>query len=282
MKILITGLNGFIGEALKHYFNDLYYEVYGLERDLLNSVDVLKNKLIEIKPDYIFHLAAYGNHNNQKDVSTIFEANVIKTFNLLQACREIKLKGFINVGSSSEYGNKNERMQENLLPETKTMYGVTKVAGTYLARGFAHTYGMPVVTVRPFSVYGPGEASNRFIPTMIRGLETGYPTPLAFEPKHDWIYIDDLISGISQIALFAYELRGSVINIGTGKQYSNVEVVKVLEKISGKTLMIDIFDNLRSYDSTNWVADNSALVSLGWKQKYTLEEGLKKTYDYYK
>lgn len=279
---LITGATGFIGSNLASRLLQLNLRVAGLPKELLQEPIALREYCEEIKPDYIFHLAAYGNHSNQKNFNEIVATNIIKTALLLDATKFIKYEAFINFGSSSEYGKKDLPMSEETLLEPDTFYGATKAASTLLSRAFAGQYAKPVVTVRPFSVYGEGEAEFRFIPTIIKGLVEEAPTPVVLEPKHDWIYVQDFIDGVIRVIKNVDKLAGRVINIGTGLQYSNIEVVNVLEKVSGQTLMIDPFGDARPYDNDTWVADNSRLRLLGWQPKHTLSEGLYKTYVYYK
>ena len=284
MKALISGRNGFIGIALDRRLTELGYETIELHRRLLYDIDSLKSFVHRISPDYIFHLSAYGNHSTQNDWFNTIRTNIKATYNLLDATKDIPYKGFINFGSSSEYGRKGEPMKESDLLEPVTMYGATKASSTLICDVFARTFNKPIITVRPFSVYGEGEAEFRFIPTVIKGLLNKTFIDLAPDPKHDWIYIHDFIDGVLTVANSAQKLGINVVNIGTGKQYTNMEVVEELEAVSGLRVNYDVFGDkmMRSYDTGNWVADNSLLKSLGWTQKNTLKRGLEKTYAYYK
>lgn len=279
-SFLITGSNGFIGNNLFDFLKKDHI-VYRLDRDILKNPAILNRYISTIQPDYVIHLAAYGNHSIHKDINEMVSTNILDTYTLLSCCKDIPLKGFINVGSSSEYGKKTTSMHEDDNLETNTFYGATKVASTYISRAFAKQYNMPVVTVRPFSVYGPGEADFRFIPSLIYSIINNSSYTLAPEPNHDWIYIQDFMNGVIKVIENINDLKGEVVNIGTAKQYPNIDVAKLLEKISGKALSIDCFANLRTYDNTYWVSNNSLLKSLGWKQQFTLEQGLKTTYEYY-
>lgn len=247
-------------------------------------VSIPRLELIELtklmqqeKPDYIFHLAAYGNMSHQTDIQEIFKANVLNTWNMLLASKDVNYKGFINFGSSSEYGTKDKPMSEKDLPEAFTFYGASKIAGTYLARTFKSQ--KPVVTVRPFSVYGPGEADFRFIPTIMRSMIN--MARIKVSPgNHDWIYIDDFIDGVITVMQNAGKL--DIVNIGTGTQYSNFRVLEIAEKVANKQAHYNYeTEKLRLFDTDSWVADNSLLRSLGWQPKHTLEQGLQKTFEYY-
>lgn len=284
MKSLISGSSGFIGSHLTEHLKQLGHTVVPIDRERLKLLDHLREFFVKEQPDYIFHLAAYGNMNHQRDEQEIFQANVVGTWNMLQASKEIPYKAFINFGSSSEYGKKDKPMKETDLPETDTFYGASKVAGTYLARSFARQYSKPIVTVRPFSVYGPGEADFRFIPIVCKALCENSPIKLA-DGFHDWIYIVDFIDAVERI-LNVISLNQIippfVVNIGIGKRVGNNLIVALLQEISGIQIPKLPYEAARPNDSIIWKANNKLLKSLGWKQKYSLEEGLKMTYEYYK
>lgn len=275
MTIALSGGHGFIGNWLAESFKADGQPVVYIERDL--DPIQLEEALKKIAPDYIFHLSAYGNHYDQKDTDQIIATNILKTYLILKATKDIPYKAFINFGSSSEYGKKNRPMNEIDLPETDTFYGASKLAGTYLCRAFARQYNKPIVTIRPFSVYGSGEAEFRFIPKVIKHLQSGEEMELAEEPTHDWIYIEDFINAVMLVAKKVELLSGLAVNIGTGICSTNLEVVKELENISGHKLNYKKVKG-REYDTTKWVARNDLLKSLGWRQKYFLVDGLKATY----
>lgn len=281
MKSIITGSHGFIGKNLAIFLKKKGEEVFPIHHALLQKKDSLKKEVARINPDYIFHFAAYGNHAQQNNPDKIFSGNIIGLYNLLRAVKILPIKAFINVGSSSEYGKKLVPMTENDFLEADTLYGASKVSTTYLCRAYARQFDKPIVTIRPFSVFGEGEAHSRFIPKVILSLLNGDRLELDPEPKHDWIYIQDFLYGVFAVLSNIASLKGEVVNIGTGKQYSNLEVVQALEKISKKILTIKILENMREYDSTNWICANKKLKLLGWKQKYDLRNGLQETYNYY-
>lgn len=283
MKALITGAHGFIGTHLVARLEAQDWEVVTVPRRHLGRIDLLTHQLREIKPDYIFHLAAYGNHGNQNSEETTFNVNVVGIWNLLQASKEINYKAFINVGSSSEYGRKDKPMEESDLPQTDTFYGASKVAGSFLARAFAEQFNKNIVTVRPFSVFGPGEADFRFIPTVIHNMIKGTEMPFVSWPEHDWIYIDDFIDGVLKVTSHAKELKGQVVNIGTGRSRTNKDVLTEMSILLEKGIKTKDGEYIeRPHHSRRWVADNSLLKGLGWEEKVGFSKGILKTYEYYK
>lgn len=280
MKALISGSSGFIGSHLVKALSPMM-EVVPITRELLYNPSDLEDFLEEQQPDYIYHLGAYGNHANQTDIAMIVLSNIIGTFNLLQASKDVDYKGFINFGSSSEYGKKLQPMKETDLPETDSFYGASKVAATYLSKAFAQQYNKPIITMRPFSVYGEGEADFRFIPTIIRSALRKEEMLLDPFPTHDWIYIKDFIDALLLLVTNIDKLRDS-INIGSGEATSNQVIVAALTQISGIPLKTKRSLQMRPNDSDLWVADITLLTLLNWKPKFTLLEGLVNTYKYYK
>jgi nucleoside-diphosphate-sugar epimerase len=239
----ISGAGGFIGAALTKRLEGLGHKVVAIGRALLDGRNSLKTLFEVHKPDYIVHLAAYGNHYNQKGNSEIVRANIIYLANLLITAGKIPVYNF----SSS-----------SVTLKEKTPYSVTKLCGEQIASLFPNA-----VNIRPYSVYGPGEATFRFIPTVIRALNTGEQITLDEPATHDWIFLNDFIEAF---------LNGYT-EIGTGVTHTNIAVVKILEEISGKKLNYKP-GKLRSYDNENWVCKDGV-------PHMDIREGLKKTYLHY-
>ena len=275
---LLTGASGFIGQHLAKMLTELGHQVIALPRELLLDPPSLQAFLAERKPDYVFHLAAYGNKYDQQDERQIVEVNIIGTFNLLESSQHLPLKAFINVGSSSEYGTKSKPMVETDSLDTNTFYGASKASSALLCRAFATKYNRPVVTARPFSIYGEGDDPKHFIPTAIKAFKEGEELKLA-KGVHDWTHVEDLAEGLLIVAKNAEELKGMAVNIGTGLQTTNYEVVSLLRQTSGLPGNVKHVDLLRSYDNTTaWVADNSLIKSLGWVPQHKLETDLERMY----
>ncbi len=272
-RILITGAGGFIGGYFLKSLGNKRHKIRHLERKEWPNVEEAVRKF---RPDYIYHFAAYGNKYNQTDKLEIYEANLTKLLILLEACQPIKYKAFVNVGSSSEYGKKDKLMSETDIVEPNTYYAASKAAGTLLARVWAIQENKPVITIRPFTVTGVGEQEDHLIPTLIRSCLLGKKMQFVKKPVHDYIDIEDLIRGIKIAAKHATKYKGDVFNIGSGKQYTNQQVRKIVEKTTGKKANIRVADKLRKYDtSKKWVADISKLKKLGWQPRKGLEQTIK-------
>ncbi len=301
-SILITGGAGFIGANLtKKLINSGYNIDLTLRKssnlwrikDILDKVkihyvDLLdKNKLTKIvkkiNPIFIIHLATYSDYRNEADVEKMTDVNIKGTLNLLHASKNIGYKMFVNTGSSSEYGTKNKPMRESELTEPISFYAATKTSATLLCQVFAREYKKPIVTLRPFSVYGPLEENKRFIPTIIKAVIKNKAIKLTpGNQRRDFIYIDDIVDIYIKTIFQGKKLSGQILNMGTGLEYTNDEVVKILFEIAGKKVKIEkgTFPK-RLWDTSHWVTDISKIKKyLKWKPKFSLEDGLKKTYDW--
>lgn len=282
MKAAISGSSGFIGSHLVKALSDKNWEIVKITQEVLYSPMDLRKLFQTEQPDYIYHLAAYGNMSHQKDIAMIVMANIIGTFNMLNESQGVNYKAFIQFGSSSEYGKKSQAMSEKDITMPDTFYGAAKVGATNLAHTFAKQFDKPITTIRPFSVYGSGEADFRFIPTVCRSLILDQSFNLDEFGNHDWIYISDFIDGLFTVQEKINQLQGKIVNIGTGRMHSNKEIVQILEKIADKKALAVSINNQRPNDSEVWMASNQLLTSLGWYPKVMLQEGLQKTFDYYK
>jgi nucleoside-diphosphate-sugar epimerase len=240
MNYCISGKSGFIGHAISNYLIEKEQSVFSIPRNF--TIEGLV-KFFEItKPDYIVNLASYGNHYDyQKDFKQMVETNIMGTYNLLEAAKSTDYKQFYHVSASSI---------------SPSYYYVTKLCGERLAG----MYDRVTVSI-PYSVYGPGEAKHKFIPTVVRALFSGEQLTIDEDATHDWILVADLIK-----ALFADETE-----LGTGIKTTNKEVIRMLEDISGRKLKY-ITGKLRNYDNDNWRASKGV-------PHIDLYEGLKLTYE---
>lgn len=305
-NILITGAAGFIGANLTHKLVSLKNKVHIFVKPttnlwrLKNVLPFIKlynvqltnkaqlRKIIKrIKPGIIYHLATYGAYPAQADQISIINTNIMGTANLITALNSGSYECFINTGSSSEYGFKRKPMKETDLLKPESFYAATKAVSSYYCQIIAKGYNKPIATIRPFSVYGPYEEAGRFIPTVITNTLLGksvYLTPGSI--RRDFIYINDLIDAYLKIALSIKNRKnyGEIFNIGSGKQYTNNQVVNIIAKIINKKIsVIKGGYQKRNWDTDFWVADiTKAKKQLNWKPKYPLKSGLRETINWFK
>jgi nucleoside-diphosphate-sugar epimerase len=282
LKIALTGAHGFCGRTLAERFIKEKHKVSAVPRELLLDQDALHTYFEKLQPNYIFHFASYGNMYDQKDEDEIFATNIIKTYFLLKASLSIPYSAFINVSTSSVYGEKTLPMNERDVLDPISFYGATKASAEYIARYFAYKYDKPIVSVRPFSITGVGEQKEHLIPTLIRSCLYNEKMKFVPHPTHDFIDIHDYIDAILQLCLHAKDFNGNVFNIGTGIYWTNQQVKEIVEKETKKKARITESSNMRDYDTNLWVSDPTKMKMLGWYPKKDLELSIKEMVEYEK
>jgi nucleoside-diphosphate-sugar epimerase len=303
-RVLITGGTGFIGANLTHKLLKLNCEMNLLVRNstnywrlnkILDKINIhqadicdksnLTKIITKINPQIIIHLATYNQYRNQKEFEQMVETNIMGTLNLLSASKNVNYNIFINTGSSSEYGIKDKPMKETDLLEPISFYAATKSSATFLCQVFSKEYDKPIVTLRPFSVYGPFEEKNRFVPTIIRAINENKTIKLTpGNQRRDFIYVDDVVDIYVKAISLGKKLSGEVLNMGTGVEFTNDEVVQTLFKIASKKVKIEkgAYPK-RLWDNPHWIADISKTKKLlNWKPRFTLEQGLRYTYNWFR
>jgi nucleoside-diphosphate-sugar epimerase len=301
-RYLITGASGFIGSVLLRKLLDKKQNVYIILRkqsntwrikDLLDKVIIRYSDLSnlseltqivkKIKPNVIYHLATNGAYSYQNNSNQIIHTNILGTWNLLQACNTVDYELFVNTGSSSEYGFKKFAMRETDSLEPASYYAVTKCTQTLLCSHIAKQEKKPIVTIRPFAVYGPYEEPKRFVPTLMNALFLNKKMDLVSpETARDFIYVDDIVDAYLKIN----ELKnnpGEYFNIGTGLQSTIKDFVETAINITGKKIKLKWKGiKNRKWDTSNWVADISkARQLLKWTPKINLDHGIKLTWDWF-
>jgi dTDP-glucose 4,6-dehydratase len=241
MNCLLTGAKGFLARNIHKKISDKY-----------NIIEFQKPMRPEdVGPvDIIIHCAA-----EIYDEKNMFESNVLLTHALLQKALKDNCKKFIHIGTSSEYGRVRRGITETDRINPTTLYEATKGCGTLLTQAFSREYGLPGIVIRPFTIYGPYENKQKFIPTVYEAYLKKIPIKLVKSPVHDWVYVDSFVAGIEKLLESEY-IPGDIVNFGTGTQTSNLEVFRNLEKILGETIPFTEIETFRSYDSGYWKCDN--------------------------
>lgn len=267
MKIFLTGQSGFIGKNISEYYsnnNQLFF--YKRNSDITFELE-------NFKPDIIIHSAAEIYKNEE-----MFDSNVVLTYNILEYCRKNNIVKLIYLGSSSEYGKVDEKMSENLTCNPYSIYAATKSCGTLLCQSYSRVYKFQCAIIRPFSVFGKYEPQHRLIPKLFESSLTGKKIEL-INGNHDFIYIKDFLLYFDLILKTPEENFVNIYNIGSGNQYSNLEVLKIIEDITNKKINFTLKKETKIQDSDLWVCDNSLIYKkFGSNINYTLQQGL---IDYY-
>lgn len=303
MKILITGITGFVGANFTRFLLKKGVEVHGIirkesnlwrledvkEKITFHKGNILNKNQVEkiissVKPDYLYHFAIYGADSSEKDEEQILMSSLFSSLHIFNSAINSGIKKIINIGSSSEYGTKNHPMKESEIIVPNSIYSIGKSAQTHLASFLSISKKIPIITFRLFSVYGPFEESNRFIINLIKNAINNTDMPLN-DPKiaRDFIFIDD-VSELLYKSLQYKKNDGPIFNLGSGKQSTLGQAYKETVKIlKSKTKPIIGSYEKRQFDTNTWVADmKKTLKEFKWKPKYNLRIGLKKTVEWYK
>jgi nucleoside-diphosphate-sugar epimerase len=230
-------------------------------------------------PDIVFHLAADGAARHDADPAQLFATNVLGTLHLLAAVEPLAYHRYVHIGGSSEYGPHQSPLRESDRLQPVTPYGASKAAATLATQQHARAHGRPIVILRPFSVYGPWEAPSRLIPTATVAALENRDLPLTGRGyRRDLVHVDDVVDACV-IAARCDLPAGEIVNVGTGRQSSNEEVVGIIERVCGCAIQTRVGDyRPRLSDTTHWVADTSkAEQLLGWKASRSLEDGLRES-----
>ena len=247
----------------------------------LSDQEKLNQAFIDIKPEVVYHLAAYGAYPYrngipyQQNVNQMIEVNIQGTINLIRSAAQANVRQFINAGSSSEYGVKESPMSEDDLLFPTDIYGATKASSYLIGLNLAQQLHLPFQHIRLFSVYGDYEEMTRLIPTVIINHLINQPLKLANPNSvRDFIYIKDVVDGLVYLGN-RYNIERSIINLGTGIQSSVQDVVTIVKsnaKYNPEIHWRSIGSNPNEPHS--WVANLSKLSATGFRAKYSLTEGL--------
>lgn len=306
MKILVTGGTGFIGANLIHKLSSSKNEIHLLtntsklwrldnvqEKLVTHNVDLCNLQKLEkiikkIEPEIVYHCAAYGVKPNEKNFYNLIDVNVVGTFNLFSALGDLGgLKKIVNLGSFFEYGVKFNKKSfiETDCANPITRYGISKVAQTNIARYFFMSKNLPISTLRIFSPYGMYEQKNRLIPDIMLSLFNKKLLRISsMTTARDFVFINDVIDAIVKSGNTS-KINGEIINIGSGKYYSIKEILDlVFELFNNKPEIIFDVSKKREFDiiEIQPFADiEKANNLLNWTPKYSIEEGLRKTYKWF-
>ncbi len=309
MKVLVTGASGFIGSTLSERLIDEGFQVLGIDsfldyyprkikeknlQNLLESPDFefIEADLLDVDWDSllsdvtgVFHQAAIAGVRASwgKSFDQYVENNILGTQKLLEACKDRELDKFIYASSSSVYGDTTDLpIRETSETNPVSPYGVSKLAAEHLASIYHKGYGVPAVSLRYFTVYGPRQrpdmAFHKFITAVMKGEQIDiYGTG---EQTRDFTYIDDAVE--ANLQAFKGARPGEVYNIGGGTRIELLEAVSLIEEIVGKKANIVHTDPQRG-DAKHTFSDISkANADFGYNPRVDIKKGLTDHYEWLK
>ena len=311
-KILVTGASGFIGSwivkslldkkaevicLLRDFVPDSLYFAEGLDKKTirvlaeLEDFNSIERAINEYAPEFVLHLGAQtivGTANNSP-IGT-FNSNIRGTWNLLEACRmhDKTVSSIVIASSDKAYGEqKNLPYTEESPLNAKNPYDVSKACSDILAQSYGATYGLPVSISRCGNFFGGGDLNfSRLVPSTIQSTYQNKNPVIRSDGKYvrDYIYVEDAVDAY-EVLLAATEKKkfnGEAFNFSNEVQLQVIELVKKILSIMNKSGLKPLIKNEAKGEIKNQhLSAKKARETLGWKSKWTIDDGLKKTIKWY-
>lgn len=313
-RILVIGGAGFIGsfvvaELLKEEIREVIIYDNFVRGKMENILESLKDSRCTIYPpggdirdtdildtamkgiDYVFHLAAMWLLHCKDFPRTAFDVNIHGTFNVLEACVNNNIKKLIYSSSASVYGDAVEvPMTENHPFNNKNFYGATKIAGEAMCTAYNDRYGLEIVGLRYMNVYGPGQdqhaAYTGVIPIMLNKIDLNEAPAINGDGSqaYDFIYVEDVAR--ANISALLADVKIGFYNVGTEIQTSIKQLCDLILALKKSNLKVTYMpysvDDARQFVQNRIGSGKKAEKELGFRYKYSLEEGLKKLIEWRK
>jgi len=307
MKALITGVAGFIGSTLAERllgdgadvvgidcFTD-YYPRAVKERNLQTARAHQRFRFVESRVQdadlatmladrtHVFHLAAQAGVRKSwgKDFEIYTVNNIEATQVLLEACTRTKIERLVYASSSSVYGDDRPMpFREDTLPQPVSPYGVSKLAAEQLCYLYFANYGVPTVSLRYFTVYGPRQRPDMAFHRFLRATLLGDPITVYGdgEQTRDFTFVADIASATAAAALRG--VPGRVYNIGGGSRVSVNDVLEMIRRVSGRQPLVAVDESQKGDMRHTWAETWLARTDLGFVPSVELEEGLAAEYQW--
>ena len=306
-RVLVTGSGGFIGShlterlvelgartvAFVHYRGDgtcgwLDKSVHPGEIEIVRG-DICDRSSVAKAMDgveVVFHLAALiAIPYSYEAPFSYLRTNIEGTVNVLEAARNLKVDRVVHTSTSEVYGTA-ERVpiDEDHPLQPQSPYAASKVGADQMARAYHLSFGLPVVTLRPFNTFGPRQSARAVIPATITQCLRGDRVGLGnLAPTRDFNYVADTVDGFL-LAGASENAVGRTINVGSGREISIRDLVSKIAELVGREIQIVAEDERKRPETSEvdrLLADNTlAREVLGWKPSVSLEEGLEETIDW--
>jgi UDP-glucuronate 4-epimerase len=304
MDVVVTGVAGFIGSHLATRLLAEGHRVVGL--DCLTGyagVDRKRDNLLRlgehpafrlIQADLstadstealegaqvVFHLAGQPGVRSSWNVgfSDYCTNNVLATQRLLESARQARVAKLVYASSSSVYGNHaTYPVDEAALPRPHSPYGVTKLAAEHLCSLYADNHGLPTVSLRYFTVYGPGQRPDMGIYRLIDAALSGQPFPLfgTGQQIRDFTFVDDVVEA-NLAAARAEVAPGTVVNVAGGSSVNMLEVADAVGAAVGHPIKLEHEDSMPGDVERTGGSTGKAERLLGWRPAVDLEEGIRR------
>ncbi len=307
-KAMIIGAAGFVGSYLIQYLKEDGMEVYATklphekienEDARIFDLDILDREaivslLFEIRPDYIFHLAAQSSVGLAwKNPGLTIDVNIKGSVNVMDAVRELYYKPrVLLIGSGEEYGHikpgETPIGEENMI-RPGNIYAATKVCQNMIGNIYAQAYDMELMMVRAFNHIGPTQAPMFVVADFckqVAEIEQGLRNPVMYvgnlEAKRDFTDVRDVVRAYA--LLIKYGMPGETYNVGSGYAISIREILDDIIALSPCDITVEVDANkLRPVDVPIIAADIAKIKELtGWEPRISLKQTIKETLDYWR
>ena len=316
-KVIVTGGNGFIGSNLIKYLLSKRYFVVNVDKNKYsNGSYLLKNNtnknyrffkldikntkilkiLIKYKPNAIFNLAAETHVDRSIETPKDFiHSNILGTFNILEQIRNYKKRyrnnlRLIHISTDEVYGDlkKSERSDELYSYKPSSPYSASKASADHLIKSYVRTYKLDAVISNCCNNFGPGQFPEKLIPTLIFSILNNRSLPIYGKGRNsrEWIYVKDHCEGL--LALFKKGISGESYNIGTNNNVSNLNLTKLLLKITknkkikiGKNVKIKFVADRPGHDFRYALNSKKIRKKINWRPKKNFKSGLEETLKWY-
>jgi len=307
MTSLVTGAAGFIGSHLCRKLLELGYDVIGLDsftdfyprwmkdknisplqshprfRLIDEDINTVRLDPLIKEADIIFHLAAQAGVRTSwgNNFSVYTDNNIIATQNLLEAVKNQRIEKFVYASSSSVYGmTPYLPMTESASLHPYSPYGVSKLAGENLCQLYHMNYRIPVVCLRFFTVFGPGQRPDMAFHRFLKAMWEDKPLPLFGDglQTRDFTYIDDIIK--ANLLALDRGKDGEVYNIGGGNRKKLKDLFPLLERITGKKIQLQNRGEQKGDVSHTYADISKAKKDLDYSPAVPLEEGLQRQWEW--
>ncbi len=303
MRALVTGCAGFIGSSLVDRLLAEGYEVTGIdrfsdyysrdlkERNVSSAMDhprftLLEEDILDMDTfpaaDYVFHLAAQAGVRASwgRSFEIYTRDNVLATQRLLEFCKSREVRKFVYSSSSSVYGDAELPMREDRMVQPVSPYGVTKLAAEHLCYLYWKNHGVPTVSLRYFTVYGPRQRPDMGINKFVRAVLNGDAITVYGDgtQTRDFTYIDDVVE--ANVLAATSDVRGEAFNIGGGNRISVNDLIIAIEEVAGRSAKIEHAAEQKG-DVKDTAADTrKAEELLGWHARVGIVQGLARYIDW--
>jgi len=307
LKTLVTGAAGFIGSHLCEYLIEQGCRVLGIdcfmdnypraikEANISNlrshqNFEFVEGSLLEVditglldRVNLVFHQSALAGVRTSwgKNFKVYTDNNILGTQTLLEACKEQRVEKFIFASSSSVYGETRDLpMRESSLPFPVSPYGVSKLAAEHLCLLYHKNFGIPIVALRYFTVYGPRQRPDMAFHRFLRWALEDKPIEVYGDGKQsrDFTHVNDIVAA-NWLAVEKAQ-AGEVYNVGGGSRVTLNQVVEIMKELVGREIEVRYMETQKGDVRHTYADMTKAKERLGYQPGVSIQDGLRTEFEW--